>query len=277
MFELAAEIKPMHVMDLPQLPDEEEALTNWTAMIRKLKRFLQQTFKCKATDQDIEKAIQQTNQKNRLMREFYEFAAMHPPVINWQEMYDIGFLALPARFDDVRPTLEAELEKLRARTAQGTHYGNENAPRVLVSGCPVGGDALKIFKIIEASGGIVVVPDACTGIKAFMGEIEENTVDPVAAIAKRYLEIPCACMTPNDRRLSALSQMIEHFKPDAVIDFVLTACHSYNVESYKVGRHVTEQHNLPYLKIESNYSSNDEGQIRTKVEALFEIVGKHEA
>lgn len=28
MFELAAEVKPMHVMDLPQLPDEAEALNN---------------------------------------------------------------------------------------------------------------------------------------------------------------------------------------------------------------------------------------------------------
>jgi benzoyl-CoA reductase/2-hydroxyglutaryl-CoA dehydratase subunit BcrC/BadD/HgdB len=34
MFELAAEVKPMHVMDLPQLPDEPEALANWTKMIR---------------------------------------------------------------------------------------------------------------------------------------------------------------------------------------------------------------------------------------------------
>ena len=60
-------------------------------------------------------------------------------------------------------------------------------------------------------------------------------------------------------------------RPQAVVDFVLTACHSYNVESFKIGRHVSEQHQLPYLKIESNYSSSDEGQIRTKIEALFEI------
>jgi len=44
MFELAAEVKPMHVMDLPQLPDEAEALNNWTVMIRKLQRFLEDTF-----------------------------------------------------------------------------------------------------------------------------------------------------------------------------------------------------------------------------------------
>jgi benzoyl-CoA reductase/2-hydroxyglutaryl-CoA dehydratase subunit BcrC/BadD/HgdB len=271
MFELAAEVKPMHVMDLPQLPDEAEALENWTAMIRKLQRFLEKTFGCKASDQDIESAIQESNRKNRLMRKVFDFAAMHPPVINWQEMYDVGFLALPSTLEDMDAIIKGVLTRLENRVGQGVHYGTERSLRILVTGCPVGGDALKIFKIIEACGGLVVAPDACTGIKGFMGEIKENTSDPVAAIAKRYLEIPCACMTPNGRRLSALSQMIDKFKPDAVVDFVLTACHSYNVESYKIGRHVNDHHGLPFLKIESDYSDNDEGQIRTKIEALFEM------
>lgn len=272
MFELASEVKPIHVMDLPQLPDEQEALANWTVMIRKLQSFLENTYQCKASDEDIEEAIKKTNSKNRLMRRFYDFAALHPPVINWEEMYDTGFLALPATVDEMQPLMEELLVKLENRVEQGLHYGTLDSPRVLVSGCPVGGDALKIFKIIEEAGGLVVAPDACTGIKAFMGEIEENTADPVQAIARRYLEIPCACMTPNTRRLSALSEMIEHYKPDAVIDFVLTACHSYNVESYKISEHVTTKHGLPFLKIESDYSANDEGQIRTKIEALFEMV-----
>jgi benzoyl-CoA reductase/2-hydroxyglutaryl-CoA dehydratase subunit BcrC/BadD/HgdB len=133
---------------------------------------------------------------------------------------------------------------------------------------------LKVFKIIEAAGGLVVAPDACTGAKSFMGAIEEGTSDPVRAMAKRYLRIPCACMTPNERRPAELSETINKFKPDVVVDFVLTACHSYNVESYKVGRHVNDRHGLPYLKIESDYSDNDEGQIRTKIQALFEMTAK---
>jgi benzoyl-CoA reductase/2-hydroxyglutaryl-CoA dehydratase subunit BcrC/BadD/HgdB len=102
----------------------------------------------------------------------------------------------------------------------------------------------------------VVAPDACTGAKAFAGEIEENTPDPVKAMARRCLQIPCACMEPNERRLSSLSDMIDKFKPDAVVDFVLTACLSYNVESYKISRHVTDRHDLPYLKLESDYSDS---------------------
>lgn len=42
----------------------------------------------------------------------------------------------------------------------------------------------------------------------------------------------------------------------------------------KIRRHVNDHHGLPYLKIESDYSDNDEGQIRTKIEAMFEMVAK---
>ncbi|KGO33388.1 benzoyl-CoA reductase [Desulfobulbus sp. Tol-SR] len=271
MFELAAEVKPMHVMDLPQLPDEAEALVNWTAMIRKLQGFLEKTFDRRVSDDAIEASIKATNRKNRLMRRIFDYAALHPPLLCWQEMYDVGFLALPARGEEIEPLLESLLARLAVRREQGECFGTERSPRVLVTGCPVGGDALKIFRIIEEAGGLVVTPDSCTGIKSFLGETEEDTGDPVAAIARRYLAIPCACMTPNTRRLTALSQLIDRFRPDAVVDFVLTACHSYNVESHKIGRHVGERHGLPYLKIESNYSKSDEGQIRTKIEALFEI------
>ncbi len=121
----------------------------------------------------------------------------------------------------------------------------------------------------------MVAPDACTGIKAFMSDFNEEIADPIEAIADRYLKIPCACMTPNQRRLEALSDMIDLFQPDVVLDFILTACHNYNVESYKIGQQVQNTHGLPFLKIETDYSSTDTGQIRTRVEALLEMVKRN--
>lgn len=272
MFELISEIKPTHVMDLPQMPDETAARENWKNMIFRLQGFLEQTFDRNVTDEEIESSLQAANRKNRLMRKIFDYACLKPSVISWQEMYDVGFLALPSTGQEITPLLEQLAERLENRVKEGCHFGESDSPRVLVTGCPVGGDATKIFRVIEDSGGVVVAPDACTGMKAFMGEFEENTGDPIAAIADRYLKIPCACMTPNTGRLDDLSDMIDRFRPDAVIDFVLQACHSYNVESHKVGRHVTENHGLPFLKIETDYSDGDIGQLKTRIEALFESI-----
>ncbi len=271
MFELAAEVKPLHVMDLPQMPESGEALKNWTVMIQKLGTFLETTLDRSLSMDRLEEVIKKNNERNRLMTKLYDYAALTPPVISWEEMYDIGFLALPAMADDSIPLINELLGRLEKRVEEGVYFGSEDSPRVLVTGCPAGGDALKVFKIIEECGGVVVVPDSCTGMKTFAGEIEEGTDNPLKAIARRYLDIPCSCMTPNSKRYEALSDMIERFKPDVVVDFILTACHAYNVESYSIGRHVMEKHDLPYLKIESGYSENDKEQIRTKIEALFEI------
>ena len=91
------------------------------------------------------------------------------------------------------------------------------------------------------------------------------------AMAARYLKIPCSCMTPNNRRLTEIDKLIERFKPDAVVDVVLQACHSYNIESFKVGEHVQGKHGLPFLKVVTDYSQSDVGQIRARVEALLEM------
>lgn len=274
MFELISAIKPMCVMDLPQLPDQKEALNNWTVMIKKLKSFLETTFNCKIEDDAVREEIKETNVKNTLMNKIFDFAALKPLPITWTEIYDLTFLAQVSSTKDMISLLEDCIAKLDKRVKAGIYHGNPDSPRVLVTGCPVGGDATKVFKVIEEVGGVVAVLDSCSGMKPFAGSIEENASDPYAAIAKHYLEVPCSCMTPNNRRLSELDKMIERFEPDAVIDVVLHACHSYNVESHKIKEHVTNKHSMPFLKIETDYSQSDVEQIRTRVEALLETLPK---
>ena len=274
MFELISDIKPMYVMDLPQLPDEKEALDNWTVMIKKLKGFLETTFNRKIDDKEVEKEIKETNIKNKLMNKIFDFAALTPTPVSWLELYDLTYLGQASTTKDMIDLLNDCVAKLEKRVAEGVYHGEKDSPRVLVTGCPVGGDATKVFKIIEEAGGVVVVLDSCTGMKAYNSLISENTSDPYAALSRRYLELPCSCMTPNSRRLTELDKMIKRFKPDVVVDVVLHACHSYNVESHKIKEHVTNKHNMPFLKIETDYSQSDVEQIRTRVEALLETVPK---
>ena len=271
MFELIADRKPMHVMDLPQLPDEPGAVENWTAMIRKLRAFLESVFGRTTTNDRIEAAIRDTNAKSRLMNSIFDYAASDPPVVGWPELYEAAFLAQGTSSAEVGPVLHGVLEKLERRKEEGYVHGPEDAPRVLVTGCPVGGDSLKVLTIIESEGGVVVALDSCSGMKPYATLIEEGTDDPTRAIAERYLKIPCSCMTPNTRRLTELDRLIDAFKPDAVVDVVLQACHGYAVESFKVGKHIQERHGLPFLSIVTDYSPSDVGQIRTRVGALLEM------
>ena len=189
-------------------------------------------------------------------------------------MLDIVFLASPLSGKEVNQILKDKIATLKDRVDNGIYIGKKNAPRILVTGSPLGGDASKIYKIIESEGGVVVAIDSCMGLKTFTGEIKENTGDPLGAVAKRYLDIPCSCMTPNNRRLDEITKLIEKFKPDAVIDVILQACHSYNIESIKVEKHVREKHSIPFLKIVTDYSAEDSGQLATRIGALIEMTKK---
>jgi len=272
MFELISHIKPTHIMDLPQLPDEKEALANWTIMVHKLKDWLEKTFGTKITHQRIEEEIKETNQKNRLMNDFFKYAAYFPPAISWSEMYDVIGFELVSNSYELQLFLSDITGVLDERIYNGEFVGTLRSPRVLVSGCPVGGDAAKVFKVIEEAGGTVVAMEACSGMKGYSIHIDEESGDPISALAKAYLKIPCSCMTPNQRRFDALDDMLNRFKPDAVIDVILQACHSYNIESHRIERHVRDKHHLPFLKVETDFTESDRAMIKTRVEALFESI-----
>jgi benzoyl-CoA reductase/2-hydroxyglutaryl-CoA dehydratase subunit BcrC/BadD/HgdB len=272
MFELIASVKPLFVMDLPQVPEAGGAREYWAATIGKLRSFLDDKLGTSITDDGIERQIQLTNEKNRLMLRLFGYAAHTPPVLSWQEMYDVIALAQVVSTPELAEFLGPIFVKLDKRLADKKHVGAAGSPRVLVSGCPVNGDSAKVLRIIEESGGAIVALEGCSGMKTFMTVIEERTGDPVAALARAYLSVPCSCMTPNRKRLDALDALIRQYRPDAVVDVVLQACHSYNIESHTVERYVKEKHRIPFLKIETDYSAADVGRIRMRVEALFETM-----
>ncbi len=272
MFELLAERKPLHVMDLPQLADDSAALPHWQAMVHRLRGFLETTLEVEIRDADVERELCATNHRNRLMDRFFAYAEHHPVLVSWSELYDVIALAQSLTAEELEPVLQRVLSTLDRRRAAGLYHGTADSPRVLVTGCPLGGDSAKVLRLIEEAGGMIVALEACSGMKPFQLRITEGTGAPLRAITEAYLTIPCACMTPNTRRFTGLDEYIRRFRPEAVIDVTLQACHGFNVESHRVEQHVGHKHGLPFLHLETDYSAHDLGQLHTRVEALLEMI-----
>ncbi len=56
-----------------------------------------------------------------------------------------------------------------------------------------------------------------------------------------------------------------------MVEMVLTACHTFNVESALVSR-ALEDRNIPYMKLETDYSMGDKGQVETRLAAFIETL-----
>jgi benzoyl-CoA reductase/2-hydroxyglutaryl-CoA dehydratase subunit BcrC/BadD/HgdB len=146
----------------------------------------------------------------------------------------------------------------------------EHKPRIMIAGCPMSSGNTKVPEIIEGRGAIIVVEESCTGTRAFENLVDE-TKPPLEAIAERYLQIPCACMTPNDRRIDQIVAMAREYRADGVVYYSLQGCHTYNIEMYRV-RQALRKAGIPILAIETDYSTSDTGQIGLRVDAFLEMI-----
>lgn len=119
----------------------------------------------------------------------------------------------------------------------------------------------KIGRAIESNGGVVVCMDDCSGERTAAMMIDPDAPDILRAIADRYLDINCSVMTPNDGRMENTLTMCEKYHVDGVVESVLQACHTFNVESARM-QEAVEGAGIPYMKIETDYSNGDHGPDR---------------
>lgn len=270
MYEYMAEFKPVHVMQLPNSADDAASRALWKAEIVRLKQALEQRFKCTIDEADIRKAITLKNRERSAVASFYRLGQLDPPALSGADILKVVYGAT-FRFD--KDALISELEQMTARIKAGWLKGKrlDSRPRILITGCPIGGAAEKVVHAIEEHGGWVVGYENCTGAKATEHNVAESG-DVYDALTDKYLAIGCSCISPNTRRLALLSEMVEQYHVDGVVDVILQACHTYAVESLAIKRHVRQKHDIPYMAIETDYSASDRGQLSTRVAAFIEML-----
>lgn len=270
MYEYMAEFKPVHVMQLPNSAADAASRALWKAEIHRLKAAVEQRFGATISEQALREAIALKNQERRATANFYRVGQLNPPALSGMDILKVVYGAT-FRFD--KNALIDELNSMAAQIRQAWQDGKrlEPRPRILITGCPIGGAAEKVVRAIEENGGWVVGFENCTGAKATEHCVEE-TGDVYEALTDKYLAIGCSCLSPNDQRLNMLSQMVEEYQADGVVDVILQACHTYAVESLAIKRHVRENHHIPYIAIETDYSTSDLGQLSTRVAAFIEML-----
>lgn len=270
MYEYMSEFKDVFVMELPNT-QSEEALKLWKSEIIRFKEYLEKKFDITITEDAIKEAIKINNNVRKSLRGLYELMQNDPAPINGQDLFKVLYgstfkfdkKAIPAEVDSL-------VAKIKAEYAEGKMQ--EKKPRILITGCPVGGATEKIIRAVEDNGGIVVTYENCGGAKSIDKLVDESNPDVYAAIARRYLNIGCSVMTPNKNRLELLGRLIDEYKVDGVVEMTLQACHTYNVETRAIRKFVNEEKKLPYINVETDYSQADVGQLNTRIAAFIEML-----
>ena len=268
MYEMLGKLKPTYILHLPQGHDSDP-VTVWTAELRRFITFLEEKFNLTITDEALRQAARQRNAQRQAHMKLMELQKQTPPPLGGMQMYatmeGTGFMFT---HEDRVNKLNQLRESVEANADRSAFAG---AKRILVTGCPIGGVLQKTVKAIEENGGVVVCFENCSGIKAAFQMVDTEAEDIVKAIAQRYLQIGCSVMTPNTERMKLLPKLVEEYKVDGIVEVDLQACTPYCVESFQI-KQLCEQINIPYLAVETDYSTGDSGQLATRLEAFLEML-----
>lgn len=272
MYELLSELKETHILHLPQGRDRAYESDGWYEECRLLLERLEKLYGITITDEDLRAAAARRNRLREAQLSMFELQALEPPAMTGVELMSTMF-AGTFSFDIVSYTkkIEATVAARKSAYEAGERPVPADAKRILITGCPVGGVINKIGRTIETNGGVIVCMDDCSGERTARMMVDENAPDILRAISDRYLDINCSVMTPNDGRMENTLAMCEKYHVDGVVENVLTACHTFNVESARMQKAV-EGAGIPYLKIETDCSAGDQGQIDTRIAAFIETL-----
>ena len=273
MYELMGQLKHCHIMQLPPGRYGRGALEFWMKEVEDVRTDLENFYGITITDDDIRRAIHLRNRERKAVLDFYEVGKLKPTPITG---YEINTLI---NSNEYQFDLEKKIEYLENRTAElNQKYeesckGKPSRPRILITGCPTQGVLEKVIKRVEELGADIVGFENCCGPREKKDPIDEKLAetDPIRAISEKYLRVNCSVMSPNPGRLEALQQMIEGYQVDGVVEVLLTACHTFAIESVTV-RNFVKNLGIPYTSITTDYSPSDQAQIDTRLGAFIEML-----
>jgi len=266
-------VSNLYVMDLPQMKsDEGKALLK--AEYLRFKEAVEKLTGITIDAERLKKGIKIVNNKRKAIHRLSSLRKADPTPISGLDALlanQVFFYDNPVRFTEsvnkICDELEARIENSKGVFPKGT-------PRILLSGCPMAVPNWKLPWIIETSGAVIVGEESCVGERGTRNLTDDtgNTVEELMnGIVDRYFKVDCAIFTPNPDRLEHIVEMAKTYKADGVIHYGLQFCQPYLMEAMPVEK-ALEAKNIPCLRIDTDYSMEDVGQLKTRVEAFVELI-----
>jgi benzoyl-CoA reductase/2-hydroxyglutaryl-CoA dehydratase subunit BcrC/BadD/HgdB len=271
-YEIFKELQPnLYVMELPQMKAQQDRALLKSEYMR-FKDTLEGLTGVAVDAERLKKGIGIVNNRRRALHRLAALRAADPAPISGLDallVNQVAFYDDPLRFTG---SIDKLCDELEARVREGKGVVPVNTPRVLIAGCPMAVPNWKLPAIIETSGGVIVGEESCVGERGTRNLVDESGTDVESlmnSIVDRYFQIDCAIFTPNQERLEHIESMKQKYKADGVILYSLQFCSPYMIESFSVEKKLGEK-GIPCMRIETDYSQEDIGPLKTRVEAFLE-------
>ncbi|MBM4443992.1 MAG: 2-hydroxyacyl-CoA dehydratase [Chloroflexi bacterium] len=254
-------------LSIPRAP--KERVFDWyLAELRRLKAELEAHYSRAITSQSLEEAIALHNATRERIARLYELRKRESPPVTGREALTVTVAAhvMPrARFNELMDDLLADLEQAKGN-------GGYRA-RVIVTGGVM--DEPEYLATVEKQGALSVAELVCFGQRSFGNPIESGPGDPLERIARqRFFQVPCARMVECfDDQVSELMRRMKEYRADGIIFQRMKFCDPWAGDGHNLYWRMKEA-GIPFLSLDREYQVAAAGQVKTRVQAFMEQMGK---
>lgn len=222
----------------------------------------------------LKRSCVNVNEASKQVYTLYNFLQMkYPPISGTEVMIILNSYC----YDDVNNWTKKlkELNKKLEKISKQKPLRKNPKPRIIVTGSPIGFPNIKIPYLIESLGAQIVSDESCLAGRMLYDLVVPTDYSKdsiIRALAARYVA-PCTCpvFSTLEDRLCSLEQRVKNTNADGIIYYVLRGCIPNDFEVSYV-ENWAEKMNIPVLRVETDFNTEDYEQLKIRVEAFIEML-----
>jgi bcr-type benzoyl-CoA reductase subunit C len=266
LWRLKAGLPFMKILSLPHRV-HEGAVEWYKGEIQIFKGEVEKAFDTQINEDSLGKSIEIFNTSREWIRKLYDLRTKENPPLSGNEVTRIIVALLHIPREEGNKLLERLLNELENRKGISDYRA-----RLMVAGGAC--DDPEFIEVIEKAGGLVVTDSLCFGSRYFFERVKTDD-DLLRSLSMAYLNRPfCAGMAGGERnRLNFNLEMAQRFSVNGIVFQKIRWCDLWGGEAFYLGEKLKEL-GIPYLSLEREYWLSGQEQMKTRVQAFLEMIGK---
>ena len=165
---------------------------------------------------------------------------------------------------------EMIMESLKTREER-----KNKKPRIFIAGSPISFPNYKVLFMLEELGAQIVGDESCLSGRLLYDPVvpkDHSQESMLRALAARYISA-CTCPVFDDveDRETEIFEKVKKSGAEGIIYHVLRGCTPYDFELAMIEK-TAREHDIPLLRIETDFSTEDVEQVKIRFEAFVEMI-----
>lgn len=215
IFQIIRKGKFVKYLDYPQNFDSHIGGEFYIQEMNHILKYISEINNVKVTAEKLNNAIKLYNKNRQLIRSIYDLRRQYPWRMTYEELYHVVRAGTAVTVEEHNSMLERVLDILNENTGEPM-----DKVKVIIFGSFCEQPPVGLIKTIEMAGCYIIDDDLILGSRWILGDVEDDTDDPLRALSEAYLNkstFSSAVYSVHNPKGERLVNLVKETEADGVI------------------------------------------------------------